>query len=324
MRRAASFRRARRVAFVLSLVVAAAVLLNAVATTREVRPATADTGTVLDLPGPDLQVREDGPRGAPAIVLLHGYASSMRWWDRVVPALAREHFVVRFDLLGHGGSAKPRERDAYDLQRQGEALAEALEKIGVERALVVGHSMGGQLVGALATAAPQLVKGMVLLDTFPRAAFLEFPLSARVGLWPVLGPLIKRTIPDSRVSSALADAFADGTKVPEAFVADYRDMTYSSYKNARQAAVEYADEEPLDDRMAELGLPLLVVWGAADELVEDGALDEYRDVPGVTVRELSGVGHSPQWEAPATTVGLIRAFERRIEKRGGGDDRRTH
>src|SRR6188474_3018319 len=95
----------------LALLAALVVLLavNTVVTDRETEAAKADAGRIIDLPGGDLQVREDGPRDAPNIVLLHGFACSIGWWDGVVPALARDHHVIRVDLLGHGGSEKPRE-----------------------------------------------------------------------------------------------------------------------------------------------------------------------------------------------------------------------
>ena len=95
-----------------------AVLLavNTVVMDRETEPAKADVGRMIDLPGGDLQVREDGPRDAPNIVLLHGFACSIGWWEDMIPALARDHHVITFDLLGHGGSEKPRE--GYGMEEQ--------------------------------------------------------------------------------------------------------------------------------------------------------------------------------------------------------------
>src|SRR4051794_41436755 len=83
---------------------------------RETKAASPTIGRILDLPDGDVQVREDGPKSAPPIVLLHCFACSMRWWDAVVPALARDHHVVRIDLLGHGGSEMPRE--GYSMPEQ--------------------------------------------------------------------------------------------------------------------------------------------------------------------------------------------------------------
>ena len=77
-------------------------------------------------------MREDGPRDAPNIVLLHGFACSIGWWDDMIPALARDHHVITFDLLGHGGSEKPRE--GYGMEEQARRVSAALDRLGVRRA----------------------------------------------------------------------------------------------------------------------------------------------------------------------------------------------
>ena len=88
-------------------------------------------------------------------MLLHGFACSIGWWDEMTPALARDHHVIRFDLLGHGGSEKPKE--GYWMESQARLVAAALDRLGVRRAAVVGHSMGGGVATALAEQRPALV-----------------------------------------------------------------------------------------------------------------------------------------------------------------------
>src|SRR5271167_2647189 len=134
----------RSIGLIVTLVLVAALLLgiNAIVVGGETKLARADIGRIVDLPhGDDLQVREDGPRDAPAIVLLHGFASSLHWWDAITPALASRYHVIRFDLLGNGGSAKP--SGGYSMEHEAQLVAEALNQLGVRRALLVGHSMGG-------------------------------------------------------------------------------------------------------------------------------------------------------------------------------------
>ena len=113
----------RRVLLGLLVLLAVALAVNTVVTDRETEEAHADVGRVLDLPGGDLQVREDGPPDGPALVLLHGFACSIGWWDQMTPALARDHRVIRFDLLGHGGSEKPKE--GYGMESQARLVAAA-------------------------------------------------------------------------------------------------------------------------------------------------------------------------------------------------------
>ena len=99
-------------------VVAFLLLVNTIVTDRETKSAEASHGSkILELPDGDLNYVEAGDRDDPAIVLLHGYACSLRWWDRVAPELANRGLrVIRFDLLGHGGSEMP--RDGYGMDNQ--------------------------------------------------------------------------------------------------------------------------------------------------------------------------------------------------------------
>ena len=119
---------------------------NTVLVDRETEPAQADAGRIVALPGGDLQVREDEPRNGPPIVLIHGFGGSLHRWQPVVPALARRHRVLRVDLLGHGGSEKPRE--GYAIEEQARGVSLALRELEVDQAVVAGHSMGGMVAVA--------------------------------------------------------------------------------------------------------------------------------------------------------------------------------
>src|SRR4029077_2279745 len=148
------------------VVLIAALIVNALVVSAETKPARADIGQLVTLPGGDrLQVRQDGPASAPTIVLLHGFAGSLHWWQNEVPLLATRYHVVRFDLLGHGGSSKP--SGGYSMEHQAQLVDEALHQLGVHRALIVGHSMGGLVATALATLDRPLAAGVALVDSPP-------------------------------------------------------------------------------------------------------------------------------------------------------------
>src|SRR4051812_27691260 len=95
-------------------------LLNKRLVDREERPAEADGGRILHLAGGDLHVLEEGAPDAPPLVMLHGFAGSLRWFDRLAPLLASSHHVIRIDLLGHGGSSKP--GCGYEMHKQARPL----------------------------------------------------------------------------------------------------------------------------------------------------------------------------------------------------------
>ena len=296
----------RRVLGALLVVLVVLLAVNTVVTDRETKAAKADVGRIVDLPGGDLQVREAGPRSAPAVVLLHGFACSIGWWRDVIPALARDHRVIAFDLLGHGGSEKP--KDGYGMEEQARRVAAALDRLDVRRATVIGHSMGGIVATALREERPTLVTSIVFLDSAPDDDDSKLPFTARLGTVPVLGQAIHRVVPDELVSQGLESAFADGFDVPDRFVDDFNDMTYTSYDDSRSASSDYRKEAGLDERLADERVPLLVIWGSQDDIAEPSSAQDFKKVPGARIIVLDGVGHSPHVEKPAETARLIRSF----------------
>jgi pimeloyl-ACP methyl ester carboxylesterase len=302
----------RVIGTVVGVVAVLAVLLgvNALVVGNETRSAQADIGRIVALAhGEKLQVRDEGPRKAPTIVLLHGFGGSLHWWDGVAPELAGSYRVVRFDLLGHGGSAKP--SAGYTMEHQAQLIDEALAQLGIRRALIVGHSMGGVVATALSVRDRPLVAGLVLIDSPVNSHTGELPFIARIGFVPVLGPLSRTLATNGMVQQGLRDAFAPGFAVPHQFVSDFWRMTYSSYDSSHSESHAYLQRESLDRRLAGLGLPLLALYGTRDKLVSPGSERQYANVPGAHVVAIDGSGHSPMVERPFATLGLILAFASR-------------
>jgi pimeloyl-ACP methyl ester carboxylesterase len=217
--------------------------------------------------------------------------------------------VVAVDLLGHGGSEKP--DSGYSIENQADLIAEALARLGVRDATVVGHSLGGTVSVALAERSPELVDRLVIVDTGPTHEEGDLGLVARLGFAPVIGEAFWRAKPDFAVRQGLQVAFAPGFDVPDAFVEDVKRMTYSAYDEAASASEDFGKEEGLDQRVRETGKPLLAIMGAEEQIIDDPAsrLAEYRStVPGARTKLLPDVGHSPNVEAPAATAALVLAF----------------
>jgi pimeloyl-ACP methyl ester carboxylesterase len=299
----------------IGVVVALAVLLglNALVVDHETKSAsvTEPGGRILQLPGGDLQVVEHGPRSASPIVLIHCFTCAINWWDKMVPLLDRDHRVVAIDLLGHGGSEKP--DSGYSIPNQADLVAQALGRLGVREAEVVGHSLGGVVAVALAQQSPQLVNRVVIVDTPPTHEEGDLGLVARLGFAPVIGEFLWRIKPDFAVRKGLGVAFASGFDVPDAFVEDLNRMTFSAYDDSASESEDYLKEEPLDQRMKETGKPLLVMMGAEEQIIDDppARLAEYRaTVPGAETKLIAGAGHSPNVEKPAQTAALVLGFAR--------------
>ncbi|WP_433444798.1 alpha/beta fold hydrolase [Nonomuraea sp. CA-141351] len=307
MSSAARRRRRLLIASAVLFVVVGLLLVNAVVVSGQ--SAEASGNPTLSLDGGDIYVRQDGPPDAPALVLIHGLAASTRSWDALVPLLTKSHRVVRIDLLGHGRSAKPAGA-GYGMPEQGRRVGEAMDRLGVKHAVVVGHSTGGAVATALAEQRSDLVTALVIIDTAPR---LDAAISSGFvgGLLddPVIGQLLWRLRTDSMIRNAASTAFSrPGYKVPQAVVDDARGMTYHAFIATSQDGDDYVNQRALPERLSPLGKPLLVIFGEDDRRWRSSSAAEYRAVPDAKVELLPGVGHSPIMEDPPRTAALLLAF----------------
>lgn len=277
---------------------------------------TEPGGRILELDGGDVQVVDRGPRNGSPIVLLHCYTCAIDWWDPMMPLLEREHRVVAIDMLGFGGAEKP--GSGYSMTDQAALVDEALSRLRVDGATVVGHSMGGTVATALAEIPDSPVARLVDIDQAPNNDDYErdgLPLTAKLAFTPVIGPALWRVMPDSAVEDGLSEAFAPGYDVPEEFVEDFRRQTYSSFDGAGQAETDYLDEEPLDSRLRGSGTPLLAIFGAEEQLYDSPkALAAFGALPGAETALIPGAGHSPNVERPARTAALVLGFTPQLQK----------
>ena len=302
--------------------------VNALLTDSETKAAkvTVPGGRILHLPGGDLQIVDRGPRGASPIVLIHCFTCAIDWWDRMMPLLDRTHRVVALDLLGFGGSEKP--SSGYSMEAQAAVVAQALSRLGVRHATVVGHSLGGTVATALATRPGDLVERLVIIDQAPDDSFGPgLPFTADLTFTPVLGQALWQLTPDFAIKEGLGAAFAPGYDVPDAFVEDFHRMTYTSYAESPREEESYTRATPLDSRIQSAGVPLLAIFGAEDQIYDARkALRAYAAVPGAQTHLIRGSGHSPNVEKPAQTAALVLGFAARgvmgtnhgIEGRVGG------
>ncbi len=264
-----------------------------------------------DTPAPThtpLYVREDGPRDAPALLLLHGSAATSRSWDALVPLLAASHRVIRVDLPGHGRSAAPAD-GRYETSLQAAAVGAAMDRLGVARVTVVGHSSGGYMATALAEQRPELVTALVLVNTGPAMDAFLAPDGAALdpARWPPS---------DAEVRAFASTGFRAGFEVPRELVDELREMSFPALAASMQASVAYLTARSLPERLVSVGKPLLVVFGDQDRRWRPSSAAGYRVVPDARVEMLPGAGHTPILEEPRRTAALILAFTGRDTSAG--------
>jgi pimeloyl-ACP methyl ester carboxylesterase len=155
-----------------------------------------------DVGGVRVAYRTWGAPGRPGIVLVHGGAAHSGWWDHIAPLLGDDLRVVALDLSGHGDSDR---RSAYSLSEWASEVVAVTEAAGIDGLpVVVGHSMGGWVSTAVAVEHPEVLTGLVVIDS-PAAATTPEEEAARARV--AFGPL--------RVYPTLDDAMARYHTVPD-------------------------------------------------------------------------------------------------------------
>ncbi len=299
--------------------------VNAVLVDGETKGAgvTEAGGRIVRIAGGGFEVVERGPRGGEPIVLIHCFTCAINYWNGMIPALSREHRVIAVDLLGHGGSEKP--RSGYSVPEQADAIAEVLAELGVRRAMVVGHSLGGPVAIAIAEQSPRLVDRLVTIDSIPDTSYGDVGFIGELPFKPVIGQALWKVKPDFSIRDGLEVAFAPGFDVPDEFVADVKRLTYSAYLGSHDAFEDYTGEEALPQRGAALGKPLLAIMGAEEQIASDpsASLAAYRAAgPAIQTKLIAGAGHSPNVEKPALTAALVLGFAKGAS--GGGQGHKPH
>lgn len=270
----------------------------------------------VSLHGHRVSYREAGDSG-PLVVLVHGITGSATTWEPVIERLARDHRVIAPDLLGHGGSAKP--RGDYSLGAYAAGIRDLLQLLGHERATVVGHSLGGGVAMQFAYQFPERCERLVLVNSgglgrevHPalRAATLPgseivLPLiahprvvnaGAAVGRW--LGHL-PMPMPPALTEVARGYASLSETAARLAFV-----HTLRSVVDVLGQRVDASDRLYLAAVM-----PTLIVWGARDRIIPvSHGLRAHDAMPGSRLEVFERSGHFPHCDEPSRFADVLLDF----------------
>lgn len=272
----------------------------------EAEYAPAPSG-FLDVAGVRLHVRDTGPKDAPAVLLLHGFGSSLHTWEDWARLLSADFRVIRIDLPGFGLTG-PDPTGDYTDARSVRVLAALLDALGVWRASVVGSSMGGRIAWFFAATEPDRVDKLVLMapDGFA-GPNREYGKAPEV---PAMLRLLPYVLPSPLLRASLAPAYGDPSVLTEGVFARYRDMLLAP--GVRQAIVSrtgqnvLADPEPL---LRRIRASTLLVWGEKDAMVPfRNAADYTKALPESAVVSFPELGHVPHEEAPARSLGPVKAF----------------
>jgi non-heme chloroperoxidase len=260
--------------------------------------STPTAGTV------ELPVIAQGDAAGVPVVLLPGVSDSARSYLPLLVHLPPSLRVLALTLRGHGDAPKP--DGGYDLAQMTADVVAALDRHGVDRAVVAGHSMGSIVAAELALTAPERVRGLVLMGARPtwRDPVGDELCEVFLGLRDPIDPALLREFQESTLAGPVPDAFLE-TVVSESLKLPARVWH----------AVSLGDGPMRGDhagRLGEIAVPTLVARGGRDDMASDADLAALvAGVPGAESVVYPDAGHAFHWEDPAAFARDLLAFARR-------------
>ncbi len=247
--------------------------------------------TVPSADGVNIAYHVEGD-GEPALVFVHGWSCNRSFWDGQVSAFARTHKVVAVDLAGHGASG--RGRKAWTIPAFGADVAAVIKKEKLGKIILIGHSMGGDVIVEAARLCPGQVIGLIGADTFHD--FTETAATEEVEgfLLPFKENFVAATTEFVRSMFRPTASPALVAKVTKTMTATRPAIAIAALK----ATYLYSPAAALK----ELNLP---VKGIESDLYGVNVDGNRRVVPGFEVKMMAGTGHFIQIEDPATFNRLL-------------------
>lgn len=265
---------------------------------------TGRPGTSVDVHGQRVHFVDVG--SGPALVLLHGWSGSTFSMRRTIPDFSGQYRVVAIDLPGYGFSSRDESAD-YSTPAQAATLLALLEHLGIGRATVLGHSMGGGVAMRLALDAPDRVDRLILVSTVTRREERR----ARFGgaLRPLL-PLVSRALLRRNVIARVLRGMVHDPALitPEMIDGYLRPLRVKGHVRSQMKATS--------DRQLDVGFdphmitqPTLLLWGEHDRVIPPSAgLALAEELPNARFALIRSAGHLSLEEQPAECVKLIRQF----------------
>jgi pimeloyl-ACP methyl ester carboxylesterase len=263
--------------------------------------------------GQEVHLRDEGPRDALPIILLHGSAADLHTWQPWVDDLKADYRVIRYDQIGHGLTG-PAVGGTYTLGDFTGDVEQVADHLGLDQFVLGGNSMGGWITAGFALDHPGRLAGIVLVDASGSPVRRKSGSGGNTGFsiatTPILNQGMRFITPRSIIEQSLSQSVSNQEVVTPEAVDRYWELL--RYPGNRAATIErfatqrvvYAKED-----IRGLTMPALIIWGEEDALtpVEAGAwYDEH--LPNSTLVTYPGIGHLPHEEAVEATLADLREW----------------
>ncbi len=269
--------------------------------------------------GVTVHLRDEGPKDAPAIILLHGSNADLHTWDPWADALKAKYRVIRFDQVGHGLTG-PDPKDDYSRDNYAADILAVADKLAIKTFVLGGNSMGGKHALAFAVKHPERLTGLVLVDA-AGGPMLKIArtneddsdsgnIGFKIAQMPGVNLLVEQITPRSLIAQSLEQSVSVKSIVTEQAVDRYWELL--RYPGNRRATLKRFSlpYDPLTEaEIAGVTAPTLILWGEEDRLIPLAAGQWLgKTMPDNTLVTYPKVGHLPHEEAVAATLGDLEPW----------------
>jgi pimeloyl-ACP methyl ester carboxylesterase len=275
----------------------------------------------VELDGMQVHIRDTGPRNDPVpIVLLHGMASSLHTFEGWQLALQNQRRVITVDLPGFGLTG-PSPQGEYRIEAYTRFVLRLLDIMGVQRVVLGGNALGGEVAWQTALLAPERVRKLILIDSdgyqlSPLSQPIAFQIAGARGLrW-----VSERILPRSVIEASVRDVFGHPSKVTQVLVDRYFELNLRvGNRRALFQRMDQSESGAKEHMIRLIKQPTLVMWGQRDGMVPvEFSYRFCKDVPNCTLVLFDELGHIPQEEDPARTLVPVQRFlDKPIEPKKG-------
>jgi pimeloyl-ACP methyl ester carboxylesterase len=249
-----------------------------------------------------------------AVVFVHGFGCGIRSWDPQVEALRQQYRVIAYDVRGHGLSDAPSEAAAYSQATSIEDLRALLAHLKIRRTTLIGLSMGGNIALNFALMHPQRVSALVIADTGAGSDGTADWIAGAHGFATALETGGTEAFADMAMASPLFARYcakgAEAQRLIRACLMTHRARGVAH--TAREVLAKRPTIYALQERLATLRVPTLLIVGQHDEPCVKVHDFMARTIPGARSVVLPGIGHLSNLEAPSQFNALLRRFLARM------------
>lgn len=275
-------------------------------TSAQLSPYFLSSDRMATIDGVKLRYRDEGPKDAPVIVMVHGFTASLETWDALSSSLTSNYRIIRLDLPGHGLSGADTSGD-YSNARTIDIFNLFLAQLNLNDVTVIGNSLGGLVAWRAALANAETIGKLILISPggFSINGVTDTPVEV-----PMMVKYYLTKPPSASVKQATTALYGDPSKLTDTRLKVIEDMMKQSGNG--EAFVARAGQFTLpapENDLQNVLASTLIIWGDKDIMVPPAHGQKFVDaMPNAILKTYKSVGHVPQEEAPDRLAADIRNF----------------